>query len=245
MRIGIISDIHANLVALEKVIQVMGSVDQLWCLGDVVGYGPNPNECIEFLLAQRHLEICLTGNHDYAVIGKLELADFNTDARIAVQWTQEQLTEKNLQFLKERPEMMRLNDEFTLVHASPRHPIWEYITSAAIARPNFAHFDTPICLVGHTHVPIVYTQDNDYSVYEQLATDGLMVSLRTGQRFIVNPGSVGQPRDENSRAAYAVWDTVAGLFEFHRVEYDIALTQTRMRAVSLPPRLSARLNYGW
>jgi diadenosine tetraphosphatase ApaH/serine/threonine PP2A family protein phosphatase len=245
MRIGIISDIHANLVALEKVMQVMGTVERLWCLGDVVGYGPNPNECIEFLLAQPHLEICLTGNHDYAVIGKLELADFNTDARLAVQWTREQLSEKHFQFLRERPDMVRMNDEFTLAHASPRHPIWEYITSAAIARPNFAHFSTPICLVGHTHVPIVYTQDGEQGVYEQLATDGLIVNLRTGFRFIVNPGSVGQPRDENPRASYAIWDTLKGLFEFHRVEYDIALTQARMRAAGLPPRLAARLNYGW
>ena len=245
MRIGIISDIHANLVALEKVLQVMGPVDKLWCLGDVVGYGPDPNESIACLLAQPNLEICLTGNHDWAALGKIDLADFNPEARQAALWTREQLTKESEKFLRERPDKIVHDKEFTLTHASPRQPIWEYITTTAIATTNFSHFDTPICLVGHTHVPAVYALADQSIVRDQTPTDSLSLSLRDGRRFIVNPGSVGQPRDSDPRAAYAVWDGEHGTLSFRRVEYDIAATQERMHKAGLPARLILRLNYGW
>lgn len=245
MRIGIVSDIHANSVALEKVLHTMGPVDKLWCLGDVVGYGPNPNESIEILLAQPHLEVCLTGNHDWAVMGKLDLNEFNPDARQAALWTREQLTAPHLEFLRERPGKVVQDAEFTLAHASPRQPIWEYITSTSLARANFPHFETPFCMVGHTHVPAIYAQDATGAVRDEMPSDEAALRMRDGRRYIVNPGSVGQPRDSDPRAAYAVWEADEGLLHFYRVEYDIAETQKRMSAAQLPVRLIMRLNYGW
>ncbi len=245
MRIGIISDVHANLIALERALQAMGPVDRLWCLGDVVGYGPDPNECIELLLAQPNLEVCLTGNHDWAALGKIDLADFNIEARKAVLWTREQLTQSSFQFLRERPGRVELNQEFTLAHASPREPIWEYITNTATARANFSHFETAVCLVGHTHVPLIHSLNSDGLVREQIPKEHQRLNLRDGQRFIVNPGSVGQPRDSDPRAAFAIWDSEHGTFEFRRVEYDIEATQQRMLAALLPSRLIVRLSYGW
>lgn len=245
MRIGIISDIHANLVALKTVLEALGPVDRLWCLGDVVGYGPSPNECIDCLCALPNLEVCLTGNHDWAALGKIDLADFNPDARQAAFWTREQLTGDSVQFLTERPDKVVHDSEFTLTHASPRYPIWEYITSTAIARANFPFFDTPICLVGHTHVPAIYVLDHKGIVREHMPNDSMIVKLRDGQRFILNPGSVGQPRDSDPRAAYAIWDDERGTLHFRRVEYDVAATQAEMEAKGLPVRLIMRLTFGW
>lgn len=245
MRIGIISDIHANVVALETVLKALGPVDRIWCLGDVVGYGPNPNESIATLLAQPGMEICLTGNHDWAALGKIDLNDFNPDARQAALWTREQLTPASLQFLEERPDMIVYNSEITMAHASPRQPIWEYITNTSIARANFSHFHTALCLVGHTHVPAIFVLDAQGTVREQKIIDGQTVPLRDGSRYIVNPGSVGQPRDNDPRAAYAILDLVSGAITFHHVEYDIVQTQQRMYNAGLPARLIMRLNYGW
>jgi len=245
MKIGIISDIHANAVALERVLQVIGPVDALWCLGDVVGYGPNPNESIERLLALPNLEVCLTGNHDWAVLGKLDLNDFNPDARQAALWTREQLTPASMKFLDERPGKVVRDAEFTLAHASPRQLIWEYITSVPLARANFQHFDTLVCLVGHTHVPAIYALDDKGVVRDQMAADKGTLNLRDGHRYIINPGSVGQPRDSDPRAAYAIFDSDSGDFTFYRTEYDIAETQRRMTTAQMPVRLIMRLNYGW
>jgi predicted phosphodiesterase len=245
MRIGIISDIHANDVAFETVLQAMGPVDRLWCLGDMVGYGPNPNECVARLVAQPSLEICLTGNHDYAVLGKIDLSDFNPEARQAALWTREHLTKDSEKFLLERPEQVVRDSEYTLAHASPRQPVWEYITSTAIARANFGHFATTICLVGHTHVPAIYCMDNQGVVHAQTPSEETSLDLRDGSRFIINPGSVGQPRDNDPRAAYALLDSDKGTMTFHRVAYDIAVTQQRMFEAGLPARLILRLNYGW
>src|SRR5438874_3888059 len=140
MRIGIISDIHANLAALESVVRAMGPLERLWCLGDLVGYGPDPNECIDYLRAQPNLEVCLTGNHDAAVIGAASIADFSADAQQAVLWTREQLTVCSREFLAERRALVVRDAGFTLAHASPRDPIWEYITSTDIASENFLYF---------------------------------------------------------------------------------------------------------
>lgn len=243
MLVGIVSDIHSNVVALDTVLRDMGPVDALWCLGDVVGYGPNPNECIESLLAQPHLDACLTGNHDAAVLGTVSVADFNAAAQQAVLWTREQLTAGSRQFLAQRPARKVADGEFTLAHGSPRDPIWEYIADTASARANFVCFETPVCLVGHTHVPAVFALGEDGRV--RLLSHGARLALRDGRRYIVNPGSVGQPRDSDPRAAYAVFDGEHGILEFRRVAYDIAETQQRMRAARLPARLIERLDYGW
>ena len=244
MKILIVSDIHANRVALETVIKHAGKFDKIWCLGDVVGYGPEPNECVEILRGMDLL--CLAGNHDWAVLDKLDLEDFNPEARRAALWTRETLTPANFNWLIDLPERaVNQLENFTLVHGSPQHPIWEYVSTPAVARINFQYFETPICLMGHTHVPVVYRYhaEEDMASAEPLPEEG---ALDFGpERMMINPGSVGQPRDGDRRSAYGVLDTDTMKLTHRRVEYDINATQEKMRRVHLPERLIARLSYGW
>ncbi len=247
MRYLIISDIHANLTAFEAVMQDAGKpgedYDFVWCLGDVVGYGPDPNECIQLLRSLPHL--CLAGNHDWAALGRLDVRTFNTDARKAVTWTRETLTDQNLAFLEALPTTFVL-DEFTLAHGSPREPVWEYILDTLIAALNFPHFQTPYCLVGHTHTPVIFEQVNEQGESVSIAPDySVEVALNNGTRRIINPGSVGQPRDSDPRAAYAMLDVEFKTWEFRRIPYDIAAVQARMRKVQMPDRLITRLEHGW
>lgn len=243
MRTLVISDIHANLIALEAVLEhAGGSWDRLWFLGDLVGYGPNPNECVERL---RKLEpaAALSGNHDWAVLDKLDTEEFNDDARWAVNWTRGELTADNLTYLDTLPPL-RVDELFTLAHGSPRHPVWEYILDLQTAWENFEYFVTPLCLVGHSHIPALFLLNDELAEPEfYMAADGDMIDLSRG-RMIINPGSVGQPRDGDPRAAYALLDDEAHTWELHRVPYDIAETQRRMREHKMPRRLVERLEYG-
>lgn len=244
MRILTISDIHANLVALNTVLEHAGRFDRIWCLGDVVGYGPEPNACIQRL--REFNLLCLAGNHDWAVLGKLDLEEFNPDARRAALWTREQLTPASLEWLSHLPERVPTElERFTLVHGSPRYPIWEYVLTPAVARVNFDYFETPECLLGHTHVPVVYKYitGEDTATAEPLV-EGSPLALDDA-RMIINPGSVGQPRDGDPRAAYAVLDTEHWTLTHFRVPYDIPATQGKMEEAHLPVRLIARLSYGW
>jgi len=242
MRVLLLSDIHANLVAFEAVLaEAEGQWERLWFLGDLVGYGPQPNECVERLRALEPL--ALSGNHDWAVLDKLDDEDFNSDARYVARWTRRGLTADNRAYLNTLPPL-RVEAPFTLAHASPRHPVWEYILDLPTALENFAHFDTPCCLVGHTHVPAVFALDEktggvDFALIEH----GDVLDL-SRHRLIVNPGGVGQPRDGDPRAAYALLDTEAMRMTFHRVAYDIAATQALMREQKLPRRLIKRLEQG-
>ena len=242
MRVLLLTDIHANLVALEAVLaDAEGQWERLWFLGDLVGYGPQPNECVERLRALEPL--ALSGNHDWAVLGKLDDADFNSEARYVARWTGRVLTADNRAYLNTLPPL-RVEPPFTLAHASPRHPVWEYILDLPTALANFDHFETPYCLVGHTHVPAVFALDEasggvDFALIEH----GDVLDL-SRHRLIVNPGSVGQPRDGDPRAAYALLDTEAMRMTFHRVAYDIAATQALMREQKLPRRLIKRLEQG-
>jgi predicted phosphodiesterase len=244
MKILLVSDIHANLVAFDAVLEDAGEVEQVWCLGDIVGYGPEPNACVERLRALKPL--CIAGNHDWAVLEKLDLAEFNPDARAATLWTREQLTPHNLDWLHQLPDRVPPElGKFTLVHGSPRHPIWEYVLGPAVARINFDYFDTQICLIGHTHIPVLYrlNAEEDYASADSPPENE---PLELGdERLMLNPGSVGQPRDGDPRAAYAILDTAAQTFLHKRVEYDIAATQARMREAGLPARLINRLSAGW
>jgi predicted phosphodiesterase len=244
MRILIVSDIHANLVALDAVINNAERFDRVWCLGDVVGYGPEPNACIDRL---RHYDLtCLAGNHDWAVLDKLDLEEFNPDARRSAIWTRNQLNPESLSWLHALPERIPVQEsKYTLVHGSPRYPIWEYVLTPAVARINFEHFDTPFCLVGHTHVPVLYR----YHREEQMATaepmpEGFPIALGP-ERMMINPGSVGQPRDGDPRAAYAILDLETNTLTHYRIEYDIVATQAKMEQAKLPTRLIQRLSYGW
>jgi predicted phosphodiesterase len=243
MRHLIISDVHANQTALSAVLDDAGSYDSIWCLGDLVGYGPDPNECIERLRELAH--VSLAGNHDWAALGKLDIMSFNSDARAASIWTSGELSRSSRKFLDALP-TDTVKDQFTWAHGSPRQPVWEYILDPLIAQRNFAYFDTPYCLVGHTHIPVVFHQVDDTpsgcKVY--LSPRDEPMSLEIEGRLILNPGSVGQPRDGNPDASYAILDTDAMTWEQRRVSYDVEHTQERMRACQLPPRLIDRLEYG-
>jgi diadenosine tetraphosphatase ApaH/serine/threonine PP2A family protein phosphatase len=241
MRYLIISDIHSNLAAFEAVLSDAGSFDKVWCLGDLVGYGPEPNECVERLRDLPH--ICVVGNHDWAALGKMDTEDFNPDARRACLWTREQMSPSNLEYLETLPKSV-IEEGFTLVHGSPRHPIWEYILNPSIAEANFEHFDTRFCLVGHTHVPVIY-RDNPNQAGDAL-TPSPDARLVLGEgRLIINPGSVGQPRDGDPCASYAVFDSDELALEYRRIPYPIETTQARMVEKGLPVRLVMRLAYGW
>lgn len=244
MRILVVSDIHANLVALNAVIAQAGTFDRVWCLGDVVGYGPSPNECIETL--RRYDLLCLAGNHDWAVLDKLDLEEFNPDARRAALWTRNQLSVNSLEWLEALPERVPTQlERFTLTHGSPRYPIWEYVLTPAVARINFEYFDTPICLMGHTHVPVVFRFDADkQTIAAEPLVEGSPLALNP-ERMMINPGSVGQPRDGDPRAGYSLIDTDAMTLTHRRVEYDIQATQAKMKEAGLSPRLINRLAYGW
>ncbi len=242
MRILVISDIHANFTAFEAVLaHCDGEWDFVWCLGDVVGYGPDPNECVDRL--KELPQLCLAGNHDWAALNRLDVRTFNPDARRAVEWTQATLTDENTRWLEALPVTFVIG-EFTLVHASPREPIWEYILEPSIAALNFPHFETPYCFVGHTHQPVIYTVSDESG--DAASALPLYNEPRTlnGQRQIINPGSIGQPRDQNPDAAYGLLDMTTGVFEHRRIPYNIKAVQRRMLDFNMPDRLITRLEHG-
>ncbi|MGH2538185.1 MAG: metallophosphoesterase family protein [Candidatus Promineifilaceae bacterium] len=242
MRLLILSDIHANLAAFEAVLaDCQGAWDQVWCLGDLVGYGAEPNECIALLREQPHL--CLAGNHDWAALGRLDLGAFNSDALDSVVWTREQLTAECRDYLEARPPRLDL-DGFTLAHASPRHPIWEYVLDLDTAAENFGHFEAPYCFIGHSHVPLIFLENAKEGALYQPAEFGARFLL-DDTRLLINPGSVGQPRDHDPRAAYGLLDTDGLVWEHRRVEYPVQLSQERIRAAGLPERNAYRLAVGW
>ncbi len=244
MRVLVLSDIHSNLIALDAVLAaVKAEFDAVWSLGDVVGYGPQPNECAQRVRGLPNL-VCVAGNHDWGALGRLDLAGFNSDARRAAEWTGRVLSPANRAWLDALPERARL-EGFTLVHGSPRYPIWEYVLNAAIARENMAHFDTLTCLVGHTHVPAIFQEPGrlQQGAVAVLPPLGEPFSYRA-VRAIVNPGGVGQPRDGDPRASYVLLDPDARTLGYRRVPYPIAETQARIRQAGLPPRLATRLSYG-
>jgi diadenosine tetraphosphatase ApaH/serine/threonine PP2A family protein phosphatase len=242
MRTLIISDIHANLPALEAVLADAGQFDSAWCLGDLVGYGPDPNECIERIRNLPNLE-CIMGNHDAAAVGAIDVDAFNPDARKTVLWTRERLTPANKEYLKKLPDRIKL-EYITLVHGSPFKPIWEYLLDTRSATISFEFYDTPYCFVGHTHLPVLYYMP-DTRVTAQLIVPEHVSQMTLAPRAIINPGSVGQPRDRDSRSAYAILDMTDFTWEWHRVEYDIQGVQERMRKENLPERHITRLSAGW
>jgi diadenosine tetraphosphatase ApaH/serine/threonine PP2A family protein phosphatase len=242
VRILVISDIHGNLEALRTVLRAAGPVEAVWCLGDTVGYGPEPDACVQAVRDLPHTAVL--GNHDSAAIGTLDLEAFNPDAAAAARWTAERLSDETRDFLGQLP-LSREVDEFTLAHGSPRDPLWEYLLDARSAAANLAHFTTTCCLVGHTHLPAVFSsrRGRQRLAYAQ---DGDELDLgEEGVRFILNPGSVGQPRDHDPRASYLLLDTAAGRAGWHRVEYDIGVTQRLMEGHQLPRRSIERLARGW
>lgn len=358
MRYAIFTDIHANLEALEAVLAEIDElakikpIDQIWFLGDLVGYGPNPNECIDTL--RQRTDVIIAGNHDWAAVGKLDLEDFSAAARISAEWTAKELTEEHREFLRNLPERLEIG-ACTLVHGSPYGPLWEYLTSEVLAERSFQYFSSRFCLVGHTHVPVIFQQpydadtvrtvlaeddeqneeetgemaavlltsqkaeaaeyalqaenaldaetlpyqrlaiaenetsgemeDANLGTYEMVETSppenvmqnaedrlnneieellellGLSQSMvratnqmveppegcwepPEGYRAIVNAGGVGQPRDGDPRAAFMIYDSIRGTFEFHRLAYAFEKTQEKIIEAGLPQYLAVRLAYG-
>lgn len=240
MRILVISDIHANLTALDAVLTDAGEFDAAWCLGDLVGYGPDPNECIAKVRALPNLR-CIIGNHDAAALDQIDTKTFNLEARQALEWTQKTLTETSVSFLSSLQQKIEINN-VTLTHGSPRHPVWEYLMDSQTAALNFEYFSTPYCFVGHTHLPVVYTrEEKKLVVYKPTPNNKITLSPRT----IINPGSVGQPRDHDPRAAYVIYNPEENTWDYRRLTYDIPAVQTRMADAQLPERHIVRLQAGW
>lgn len=242
MRYAVISDVHANLEALEVVLADAEArrPDALICLGDFVGYGPDPVACVERL--RDRLAGAVVGNHDRAAVEQIDIADFNPYASAAIVWTREQLTEEVRRFLRELPERLERSG-FLGVHGSPREPVDEYIIDAAVARESFeaAHFH--LCLVGHTHVPGIFVHDGE-RVTAAPFVPGQPLGLAATSRYILNVGSVGQPRDGDPRASYLWLDEGAASATLVRLEYPVAKTQEKMAASGLPDLLVERLAYG-
>jgi diadenosine tetraphosphatase ApaH/serine/threonine PP2A family protein phosphatase len=239
VRVAVLSDIHANLVALDAVLAAVGSIDAVWQLGDVVGYGPEPNGVVERLAAIGALGVA--GNHDLAALGGPEIDWFNPDAKAAMEWTRGRIDEPTRSWLGGLP-TIREEVGMTLVHGSPRDPVWEYVTSMPVARANLAVLTTPVGLHGHTHLPMAWA-DRDGRI--EAIEPGPGSSFRLdGRPALLNPGSVGQPRDGDPTASWLEIDTDAGAATWRRVRYDIETVRTAMLAAGLPRRLADRLRLG-
>jgi diadenosine tetraphosphatase ApaH/serine/threonine PP2A family protein phosphatase len=240
MRVAVVSDIHGNLHALEAVLAALEpeAPDELWCLGDLVGYGARPNECCAAIAARA--SVCLVGNHDLAVRGTIDLAEFSGDAGAAARWTRDVLSADALAFLNSlEPQATRA--DVALFHGSARDPVWEYVLSDTVAIATLELTEEPVVLVGHSHAALHVQLDGDLT--GGLSPAGTEVDLARG-RALLNPGSVGQPRDGDPRAAYLLLDLDARTASFRRVDYDVERTQAEIREAGLPELLAARLTIG-
>jgi predicted phosphodiesterase len=239
VRIAVISDVHSNVAALDAMLDALRPFDAVWHMGDVVGYGPQPVEAIERLAAVQATSVL--GNHDAAVLGTISSGWFNNDARAAIEWTADRLTPAARHWLASLRETVVLHD-FTLVHGSPREPLFEYVMSPETARPSIELLMSLYGAVGHTHIPLLFRIDGE-DTEAILAEDGLTVELDE-RRLIVNPGSVGQPRDGDSRASAILLDTEARTLTWRRASYAVEEVQAAMRTAKLPRRLIERLSHG-
>jgi diadenosine tetraphosphatase ApaH/serine/threonine PP2A family protein phosphatase len=239
VRAAVLSDIHANLVALDAVLAAVPSVDEVWQLGDNVGYGPDPEGVIDRL---RDIgAVGVQGNHDAAALGGPEIEAFNIDARVAMEWTRSVIGADVRAWLRGLPERLE-REGFTLVHGSPRDPLWEYVTSTPVARAGIAAMTTPCGLHGHTHIPIAYVEDDGR--LETMSPGAGSTMAIEGRRVLLNPGSVGQPRDGIPTASWLLLDTDAGTATWRRTAYDISAVQAAMAVRGFPERLIARLAHG-
>lgn len=244
MRYGVFSDVHSNLEALEAVLAAFKKekIQHFICLGDIVGYGPNPNECVQKIAGLKRIQIT-AGNHDYAAVGLKELTWFNDMATRSLSWTRRQLKEEQRGYLMRLPRLVDAS-LFTLAHGSPRDPIDEYLLTSRQFLDNLQFFRTPVCFVGHTHVPSVFYTDSLGMIQHRPLADGETFRFDPQGKTVVNVGAVGQPRDGDPRACCAVFDSDKHEVKMLRVEYDIEAVQTKMRHASLPLFLIERLSYG-
>jgi diadenosine tetraphosphatase ApaH/serine/threonine PP2A family protein phosphatase len=241
-RVAVISDVHGNWHALEAVLAAVEAEqpDELWCLGDLVGYGPRPNPCCAAV--RERAALCLAGNHDLGVLGRLDLAEFAPDAVASAVWTRGVLTQASRSFLESLSPAAR-RDEVQLFHASPRDPVWDYVLSAEAAEAAFELTEDPLVLVGHSHVALAIAEA-DGSLAGGLAPEGTEAELGAGPRLLLNPGSVGQPRDGDPRAAWLLLDFSSRCASFRRVPYPVERTQEEIRERGLPDALAERLGHG-
>jgi diadenosine tetraphosphatase ApaH/serine/threonine PP2A family protein phosphatase len=246
MRAAVITDIHANLPALEAVLGAIGdaAVDEIWCLGDVIGYGAEPDRCAD--LVRERCDLCLVGNHDLAVLGALDVAAFSEAAAEAVAWTRENVAERTLAMLREL-EPAGEREGVALFHASPRDPVWEYVLSAEQADACLDALAARIALIGHSHVSLFFVRPAEDEPADEIrgaqTGDDTLLDLAPG-RWLINPGSVGQPRDGDPRAAWLELDTGERTARFHRVPYDVERAAASIVAAGLPRRLADRLQVG-
>jgi predicted phosphodiesterase len=241
MRMAIISDIHSNLEALGRVLEDVRHqrVEETVCLGDLVGYGPNPNECVE--MVRKACSHVVAGNHDHAAVGQTALETFNPHARLAVEWTRKHLLPEHRDYLKHL-HYTRHRKEITLVHATPHEPKqWHYLFDWRDLRVNFRAFHGRYCFIGHTHLPLAFIQGQGERLY---FNRNAVVPIEEGYRYLVNVGSVGQPRDGNPAASYAIFDDSGPAIEFRRVPYPVRLVQEKMKKAGLPEYLIQRLSVG-
>jgi predicted phosphodiesterase len=242
MKVAVVSDIHSNRQAFEAVLEAVADSDaaELWCLGDIVGYGADPDACVE--LTRRHVAVCLGGNHDMAVVGELPLDEFSRGASIAAQWTREVIAPTNRSFLADlRPQGQE--GQIGLYHASPRDPVWEYVLSALLAELCLDSEPNRICLIGHSHVASSFTRQPGEAATGEPCREGAKLDLSTGE-WMLNPGSVGQPRDGDRRAAWLLLDLDGYEASYRRTAYDIAGAAAAIKAARLPNSLAERLEYG-
>jgi len=240
MHYAVISDVHSNVEALEAVLENVDqrNIEEILFLGDAVGYGPNPNECVELLM--RRCKMLLAGNHDWGVVGLTDIAYFNEDARYAIEWTRGVLTGKNKKILESFPVKKEIKESnFFLVHSTPKEPEeWHYLLTLWDAEINFQYFDNRFCFLGHSHQPLIIEKlsSGELVTYKEVA------SIKENDRYIINVGSVGQPRDGDPRASYAVIDD--GKAEIVRIPYEVRKVQEKMKKVLLPVPLIERLSVG-
>jgi len=242
MRIAVLSDIHGNRHAFEAVLAEVeeAAVDERWCLGDLVGYGADPDACVE--LARDTMDLCLVGNHDLAVRGDIPLDEFSRGAALAARWTQETIDPANVEYLLTLAP--QLDDrEVGLFHASPRDPVWEYVLSTLLAELCLDVQEHRVCLIGHSHVALSFSREEGEPATGETRRAGSHVDLADGE-WLLNPGSVGQPRDGDARAAWLILDTTTWAATYRRTEYDVTAAAAAIRAARLPDSLAERLEYG-
>jgi diadenosine tetraphosphatase ApaH/serine/threonine PP2A family protein phosphatase len=242
MRIAVLSDIHANRQAFEAVLDEVASadVDEVWCLGDVVGYGADPDACCQ--LARANCDLCLVGNHDLAVRGDISIDEFSRGAAVAAEWTREVIDPGHLEWLRGL-EPQLLDREVGLYHASPRDPVWEYVLSTLLADLCLDVQRHRICLIGHSHVALAFCRPEGETATGEVRPADTQLDLGESE-WLVNPGSVGQPRDGDPRAAWLVLDTGGLTATYRRTAYDVPRAAAAIRAARLPDSLAERLEYG-
>jgi predicted phosphodiesterase len=242
MRVAIVSDVHGNRHAFEAVLDAVeaSEADELWCLGDLVGYGAEPDACVE--LARRHAAVCLAGNHDLAVLGELPLDQFTRGAELAARWTVDVIAPESLAYLAEL-EPQRLDEAVGLYHASPRDPVWEYVLSPLQAELCLDVLRHRVACIGHSHVALSYSRCDGVPASGGTCPEGTELDVGEGG-WLLNPGSVGQPRDGDARAAWMLLDTGDWTASFRRTPYDVAGAAAAIRAARLPDSLAERLAHG-